>query len=76
MFVKFSFTVVRCDQPQPDLGSFLTTACCIIFPMHTVPGQTQADDRGICSGYDDNEEAPIGSSVTGDYPVDKRVTHQ
>jgi hypothetical protein len=76
MFVRFSFTVVRFDLPQQDLGSFLTTACCIIFPTHTVPGQTKADDRGVCLGYDENEEASIGCFVTDDYPVDKGVIHQ
>jgi hypothetical protein len=44
--------------------------------MHTAPGQAQADDRGVCSGYDDNDEAPVGCSVTSDYPVDKGVIHQ
>jgi hypothetical protein len=76
MFVQFSSTAFRCDRPQQDLGSSLATACCIMLPMHTISKHVQTDKRGVCLGYDDNEEAPIGYSVTNDYPADKGVIHQ
>jgi hypothetical protein len=76
MFVKFSSTAFRCERPQQDLGSSLTEACCIIFPMHTIPKQVQTDEWGVCSGYGDKEVAPVGCSVTNDHPVDEGVTHQ
>jgi hypothetical protein len=46
-----------------------------MFPTHTAPGQAQADDRGVCSGYNDKEEALISCSVTNYYPVDNGVIH-
>jgi hypothetical protein len=38
--------------------------------------KVHTDERGICSGYDDNEEAPIGCFVIKDDPVNKGVIHQ
>jgi hypothetical protein len=44
--------------------------------MQTVPNHVQTDERGVCLGYDESEEAPIGCSVTNDYLVDKGMIHQ
>jgi hypothetical protein len=72
MLVQFSSTAFRCDRPQQDLGSSFTTLCCNIFPMHTIPKH----EWGVCLRYDDNEDVPIGCSVTNDYSEEKGVIHQ
>jgi len=44
--------------------------------MDTDLVKSQADDRGVCTGYDENEEAPIGCFVIEDTLVDMGVIHQ
>jgi hypothetical protein len=48
----------------------------LLHSVSYVQGQVQADVRGVYSGYDDNEQAPIGCSVTNHFSVDKGVIHQ
>jgi hypothetical protein len=44
--------------------------------MHTGLEKSRADDQGVCPGYDDNNEAPIGCSVIKDTLVNMGVIHQ
>jgi len=56
--------------------NLFTTACCVIFPIHTDLEKSRADDQGVCPGYDDNEEAPISYFVIKDALGNKCVIHQ
>ena len=76
MFVQFSLNAVAVGEPQEDFATFFTTACCIIFPMHTGLEKSRADDQGVCPGYDDNEEAPISYFVIKDALGNMGVIHQ
>ena len=48
----------------------------VIFPMETNLVKSRADDRGVCLGYDDNDEVPIGCFVIEDTLVNMGVIHQ
>jgi hypothetical protein len=76
MFVQFSLNAVAVGEPQEHFATFFTTACCVIFPMHTGLEKSQEDDQSVCPGYDDNNEAPIGCSVIKDTLVNMGVIHQ
>ena len=76
MFVQFSLNAVAVGEPQDDFATFFTAACCVIFPMHTDLEKSRAEDQGVCTGYDDNNEAPFGCSVIKDTLVNMGVIHQ
>ena len=75
MFVQFSLNAVAVGEPQEDFTTSFTTACCIIIPMHTDLEKSREDDQGVCRGYDDNGEVPIGWSVIKDDLIDMGVIH-
>ena len=72
MFVQFSLNAVAACKPQKGFATSLTTARCIIFPMHTGLENFRADDQRVCPGYDDNEEAPNSYFVTKG-PLENKV---
>jgi hypothetical protein len=76
MFVQFSLNAVAVGEPQEDFATSFTTACCLIFAMHAGLEKSRADDQGVCPGSDDNNEAPIGCSVTKDTLINMGVIHQ
>jgi len=76
MFAQFSLNAVAVGKPQKDFANSLTTARCIIFLVHTSLEKSRTDDQGVCPGYDDNEEAPIGCFVIKDALENIGVIHQ
>jgi len=76
MFVQFSLNAVAVGKPQDNFATLFTTTSGVIFPIHTDPGKSRADDQGVCPGYDDNTEAPIGCSVIKDSLINLGVNHQ
>ena len=76
MFVQFSLNAVAACKSQKGFATSLTTARCIIFPMHTGLEKFRADGQGVCPGYDDNEEATISYFVIKGPLENKGVIHQ
>jgi len=79
MSAEFNFNVLGLGKPQRGFASLFTTADCISY--HTVPvctsiKQSRTDEQGVCPGYDDDEEAPVGCSVIRDILVNVGVIHQ
>jgi hypothetical protein len=72
MFVKFSLPQSAVCPTATGFGNFSHHSMFhhVSYPHGPMPSP------GVCSGYDDNEEAPIGCSVTNHYPVDNGVIHQ
>jgi len=72
----FNLSAVAIGRPQRNFASLFTAAQCIILPVHTSLKQVQADEQGVCAGYDGNGEAPVSCSVIKDDLIDIRVIHQ
>jgi hypothetical protein len=73
MFVQSSLHAFAFGKPQRDFANSLTTAVCIIFPVHTSLDQSPNGYQGVCPGHDDNEEAPIGCFVIKDALVNIHI---
>jgi len=73
---SFGLNAFAVGKPQRYFVNSLTTAGCIIFPVHTSLEKSRSDDQRVYPGYDDNEEAPIGCFVIKDALVNMGVIHQ